>query len=194
MKRLSVFCGANSGRSPEYTQVAQNLAKVLLSHKIGLVFGGGKVGLMGVIADAMIAGGGEVIGVIPEHLMIKEVAHSGLKDLRIVKSMHERKALMAELSDGFVAMPGGFGTFEEFCEIITWSQLGLHKKPTGLLNVRGYYNPLLQLFDHGVSEEFIRPVFREMVLCADNPTALIELFKHYEAPEVSRWLEKPSEL
>lgn len=193
MKRISVFCGASIGGQEEYAKVAADFGSLLASEGIGLVFGGGKVGLMGVIADAVMESGGEVIGVIPEHLMTKEVAHQGLKDLRVVKSMHERKALMAELSDGFAAMPGGFGTFEEFCEIVTWAQLGLHKKPTGLLNVRGYYNPLIELFDRGVKEKFIQPAYRELVLCANEPKALLHLFKSYRAPSLPRWVQSPSE-
>jgi uncharacterized protein (TIGR00730 family) len=161
----------------------------LARRDITLVYGGGRVGLMGTIADAVLAQGGKVIGVIPEPLVAREVAHKALTDLRIVGSMHERKALMAELSDAFVAMPGGFGTLEEFCEITTWTQLGLHRKPCGLLNVSGYYDALLSFLDHAVSERFIRPEHRSVVLADTEPDGLLDKLKGFDAPELDKWID-----
>ena len=146
-QRICVFCGSNSGNNPAYRAAAIELGRLLAGRDIEIVYGAGNIGLMGILADAALAAGGKVIGVIPESLMAKEVGHLGLTELRIVKSMHERKAIMSDLSDAFIAMPGGFGTFEEFCEVVTWSQLGIQSKPCGLLNVEGYYDPLLELFD-----------------------------------------------
>src|SRR5215471_18265386 len=166
LKRVCVFCGSNVGARSAYVEAAESLGKLLVDRKMGLVYGGGKVGLMGKVADTVLAAGGEVIGVIPQSLMRREIAHAGLTDLRVVDSMHQRKALMAELSDAFIALPGGFGTFEELCEIVTWAQLGLHAKPCGVLNVEGYYDQLLGLFDHGVEEKFLHPVNRALVIAA----------------------------
>jgi hypothetical protein len=157
---------------------------------VGLVYGGGGVGLMKLVADAVLADGGEVIGVIPRALMAKELGHRGLSDLRVVESMHERKALMAELSDAFVALPGGFGTLEEFCEVLTWSQLGLHGKPCGLLNVAGYYDTLIALWDHAVREQFLRPEHRGMVLIQRDPERLLELLAGYRPPRLDKWLDR----
>src|SRR3954453_6200666 len=164
IKRVCVYCGSNFGSRPEYVAAAQRLGSALARRSLELVYGGGRVGLMGTIADAVLAEQGKVIGVIPEALLAKEVGHQGLKDLRVVGSMHERKALMVELSDAFIAMPGGFGTLEEFCEVLTWAQLGLHPKPCGLLNVLGYYDPLLAFFGHAAAERFVRPEHRALVL------------------------------
>src|SRR5215471_20948929 len=163
-QRICVFCGSNLGFDAVYRDAATTLGGLLVDRGIGLVYGGGNIGLMGVLADTMLAHGGNVIGVIPESLLAKEVGHQGVTELRIVKSMHERKALMADLSDGFIALPGGYGTFEEFCEVVTWSQLGLHAKPCGVLNVAGYYDSLLGLFDHSVREGFLRNDNRGLVL------------------------------
>src|SRR5215210_5562364 len=160
MDRLCVFCGSSSGRDPAYSVLAAQLGRALAQRRIGLVYGGGRVGLMGVLADAALAAGGEAIGVIPQDLMDREVGHGGLTELHVVSSMHERKALMAELSDGFAALPGGIGTLEELIEVYTWSQLGLHAKPMGLLDVRGYYRPLAALLDHAVHEAFLRAEHR----------------------------------
>ena len=187
-ERICVFCGSNSGIKPVYRDAALVLGKLLAARGIELVYGGGNVGLMGVLADAALESGGRVIGVIPESLMAKEVGHAGLTELRIVKSMHERKALMADLSDGFIAMPGGFGTFEEFCEIVTWSQLGIHAKPCGLLNVEGYYDPLLQLFDYAVREGFLREENRRLVLEDRDPQRLLEEMARFRAPAVGKWI------
>jgi uncharacterized protein (TIGR00730 family) len=185
-----VFCGSSRGRREAYFAAARETGAELARRGIGLVFGGGSVGLMREVADAALAGGGEVIGVIPEALVAMEVAHHGLADLRIVGSMHERKALMAELADAFVALPGGFGTLEEFCEVLTWSQLGLHAKPCGLLNVEGYYDPLLALFDHAVEERFVHPQHRGMVLRAASPGPLLDALAAYEPPVVEKWIER----
>jgi hypothetical protein len=160
----------------------------LASRGIGLVFGGSHLGLMGAVAQAVLSAGGEVIGIMPQALVAKEVADMRLADLRVVGSMHERKAMMAELSDGFIAMPGGFGTFEEFCEVLTWAQLGFHGKPCGLLNVEGYYDHLLRMFDHGVAEGFLRPQHRSMVICDTDPEALLERLLAFQAPRVEKWI------
>lgn len=174
-----------------YQQAAQALGETLAQHQIELVYGGGKVGLMGVVADAVLAADGRAIGVIPKALAAKEIAHAGLTQLHLVESMHERKALMADLSDGFIAMPGGFGTFEEFCEVLTWTQLGFHQKPCGLLNVEGFYNSLLALFDHATDEQFVRPVHRSIVLESDNPEQLLEKLAAFQPTTSNKWsLEK----
>lgn len=183
-----MFCGSNRGGRPDYAAAAQQLGKLLAAGGIGLVFGGGKIGLMGIVADAVLAGGGEVIGVIPEALVARELAHPGLTELRVVHSMHQRKALMAELSDGFIALPGGFGTFEEFCEILTWAQLGLHAKPCGVLNVCGYFDLLLQLFDHAVAEAFLPALHRGWVLQADNGQELLEKMRGFAPPLAEKWI------
>lgn len=163
-RRIAIFCGAHTGNGSRYAELAADVARQIVARGAGIVYGGGRVGLMGVIADAALEAGGEVTGVIPESLATKEVAHGGLTQLHVVSSMHERKALMADLSDGFVALPGGFGTMDEFCEILTWAQLRIHDKPVGLLNHRGYYDELLALFDKMVAEGFVtvtnRALFR----------------------------------
>ncbi len=188
IKRVCVFCGSSPGARPAYVSAAVALAQCLAARGITIVYGGGNVGLMGVLADAARAAGGEVIGVIPRILLAKELAHGGLSDLRVVESMHERKALMADLSDAFIAMPGGYGTFEEFCEILTWTQLGLQRKPCGILNVEGYYDHLLQMFDHAVVEQFVKPVHREMFIADAAPVTLVERLLVYQAPLVDKWL------
>lgn len=189
MKRICVYCGSNDGARSSYSSAAREMGIALARRDITLVYGGGRVGLMGTIADAVLAQGGEVIGVIPEPLVAREVAHKGLTDLRIVGSMHERKALMAGLSDAFVAMPGGFGTLEEFCEITTWTQLGLHRKPCGLLNVSGYYDALLSFLDQAVSERFIRPEHRSVVLADTEPDGLLDKLKGFDAPKLDKWID-----
>jgi uncharacterized protein (TIGR00730 family) len=190
MKRICVFCGSSKGSRPIYLEAAQNLGHTFARRKIDLVYGGGCVGLMGAMADAAMEQGGHVIGVIPESLVAKEVAHNGLPDLRIVKSMHERKALMAELSDAFIALPGGFGTYEEFCEVLTWGQLGLHKKPCGLLDVDGFYDPLLALFDRAVKEGFVRPVHRELVMIESDLEKLLSRFETFQPPAIAKWIDR----
>jgi uncharacterized protein (TIGR00730 family) len=190
MKRICVFCGSNVGARPSYIAAAVALAKYLASKKISIVYGGGRVGLMGALADAALDAGGEVTGVIPQSLVAKELSHTGLKDLRVVASMHERKAMMADLADGFIALPGGYGTFEEFCEILTWTQLGLQRKPCGLVNVDGYYDLLLKMFDHAVDERFLKPVHREMVISAGTPELLLDRLLAYELPVVDKWIDR----
>jgi uncharacterized protein (TIGR00730 family) len=171
--RYCVFCGSNGGARPSYASTMADLARCLVGEGIGIVYGGGNVGLMGVLADAALAEGGEVVGVIPRMLVDKEIAHRGLSELRVVGSMHERKALMADLSDAFIAAPGGYGTLDEFCEILTWTQLGLQRKPIGMLNVDGYFDRLLALFDHAVTEQFVKPMHRDMIVTDDTPQSLI---------------------
>lgn len=188
MKRICVFCGSSAGARPEYAQAARSMGTLLAGRGVGLVYGGGRVGLMGVVADAVLAAGGEAIGVIPEALMRREVGHAALTELHVVGSMHERKALMADLADGFIAMPGGYGTFEEFCEVLTWSQLGIHPKPCGLLNVAGYYAPLLAMFDHAVAEGFVRTTHRGIVLEADDPASLLERMAAFRPPATEKWI------
>jgi uncharacterized protein (TIGR00730 family) len=187
-RRICAFCGSNSGANPAYAAAAVDVGRLLTDRGIELVYGGGNIGLMGLLADAVLASHGHVIGVIPESLMAKEVGHAGLTELRIVRSMHERKALMADLSDAFIAMPGGFGTFEEFCEVVTWSQLGIHAKPCGLLNVEGYYDPLLALFDHAVREGFLREENRRLVLQDREPDRLLQKMTEFRAPAVAKWI------
>jgi uncharacterized protein (TIGR00730 family) len=191
LSRVCVFCGSSDGRRPSYRQAAAALGRLLASNGVGIVYGGGNVGLMGRLADAALAARGEVIGVIPEHLVSKELAHRGV-DLRVVHSMHQRKALMADLSDAFIALPGGYGTLEEFCEVLTWSQLGLHAKPSGLLNVDGYYDHLLGLFDHAVAEGFVKPQSRELVLVDADAERLVQRLNQWQAPVMDRWI-RPDE-
>lgn len=190
VRRLCVFCGSSVGKRPAYRRAAEELGNFLAKEKIAIVYGGGNVGLMGVMADAALEAGGEVIGVIPEHLMAREVGHLGLSKLHVVKSMHERKALMADLSDAFLAMPGGFGTFEEFCEVLTWSQLGLHQKPCGLLNVEGYYTPMLEMFDHAVDEGFLKPENRHIVLASDSIPEMLDAMRDWRPVAVEKWLDR----
>ena len=190
INRVCVFCGSNSGFRAGYADAARTLGQALAARSIGLVYGGGNVGLMGAIADAVMKAGGQVIGVIPEALVERELAHDGVTELVVVRSMHERKAKMAELSDGFIAMPGGYGTFEEFCEIITWAQLGLHRKPCGILNVDGYYEPLLKLFDLAVREGFLRPANRELVIEETDPGRLLNALATYTLPHTEKWISR----
>lgn len=187
IKRICIFCGSSPGFHPEYASAAAALAEQLVTENIGVVFGGSRAGLMGILADTVLRLRGEIIGVIPEHLVAKEVAHRKLQDLRIVRSMHERKALMSELADAFIAMPGGFGTLEEFCEVLTWSQLGIQSKPCGLLNVRSFYDPLLQMFDHAVTEGFLRPEHRAMVVSSGNASELVNQLREARLPALAKW-------
>ena len=190
MKRLCVFCGSSPGRNPAYLAAAAELGTVLAKRRIGLVYGGAAIGLMGAVADAARAAGGEVIGVIPRALVELEVAHTGLADLRIVASMHERKALMAELSEAFIALPGGIGTLEELFEVWTWGQLGSHRKPCALFNVAGFYDRLLGFLDFVADEAFLRPVHRNMLLVAESPNSLLEQLQAYRAPPETRWISR----
>ncbi len=189
MRRVCVFCGSTTGVRPAYADAAAHLGRVLAGRRLGVVYGGGNVGLMGALADAALGAGGEVIGVIPQHLVNKELAHRRV-DLRVVHSMHERKALMSDLADAFIALPGGLGTFEEFCEVLTWSQLGLHAKPCALLNVERYYDALLGLFDHAVAEGFVRPESRGLVLVDENPNGLLDRLADWRAPRLEQWIEQ----
>ena len=190
MKRVCVFCGANEGSRPVYREQAIALGENLLRAKLGLVYGGSNVGLMGIIADTVLEGGGEVIGVIPQALVSKEVAHRGLSDLRVVGSMHERKALMVDLSDGFIALPGGYGTFDELCEVLSWAQLGLHQKPVGVLNIAGYFDRLLAMLDHAAAERFLRPEHRRVLLEGSTSEALLDSMREYVAVDVKKWITR----
>ena len=199
MKSICVFCGSNIGHDPRYRAEAESLGRLLAARGIELVYGGGNVGLMGVIADACLAAGGTVIGVIPEALVGKEVAgrvvdHRALTRMEVVDSMHTRKARMAELSDGFIALPGGFGTFEEFCEVLTWGQLGFHVKPMGLLNVAGFFDPLLAMFDHAVDQGFLRSENRSMALAETDIERLLDAMAAYHPEPVSKWLKESQQL
>jgi len=188
VKRICVYCGSNRGKSAEFLESARTLAGELVQRDIGLVYGGASVGIMGEIADTVLARGGEVIGVIPQALVDKEVSHTGLTELRIVNSMHERKEIMADLAQGFIALPGGLGTMEEIFEVLTWAQLGFHQKPCALLNVKGYYNRLTQFLDHAVAQGFIADTHREMLLVEENPHSLLEIMASYSAPAVDKWI------
>jgi uncharacterized protein (TIGR00730 family) len=190
MKRVCVFCGSSPGTRPEYGAVARWLGAVLARRGIGLVYGGAGVGIMGMVADAVLAEGGEVIGVIPRSLVEREVAHPALTEQHVVGSMHERKAMMAELADAFVALPGGLGTLEELFEVWTWGLLGLHAKPFGLLDVEGYYRPLVAFLDHGVVEGFIREPHRAMVLVDENPELLLDRLARYRPPVAERVIDR----
>ena len=199
MKSICVFCGSNAGHDPRYRAAAEDLGRLLAERQIELVYGGGNVGLMGALADACLAAGGTVVGVIPEALLGKEVAgrhvdHRELTRLEVVDSMHTRKARMAELAEGFIALPGGFGTFEEFCEVLTWGQLGFHGKPMGLLNVNGFYDPLLALFARAVAEGLLRDENRAMALAADDIATLLAAMAAYRPEPVSKWLREAQQL
>lgn len=186
--RLCVFCGSSSGRTAVYSEAASQLGAALAYAGIGLVYGGSSVGLMGTVADATLQQQGEVIGIIPRSLWDKEVGHTGMADLRVVDSMHERKALMAELADGFIALPGGAGTLEELFEVWTWAQLGYHRKPCALLNINGYYDRLLDFLDHVVAEGFVKPVHRDMLIIEDNVDSLLAAIHAYTPPNVVKWV------
>jgi len=188
MKRICVFCGSSAGSRPEYRACAEELGAELVRRNIGLVYGGGNVGLMGAIADSVLQAGGEAIGVIPEHLMAREVGHKHLTKLHIVRSMHERKALMADLADAFIALPGGFGTFEEFFEVLTWSQLGLHTKLCGIMNVLDYYTPLLAMLDHAVAERFLKAQNRALVLARATANELLQALEDWRPVHAEKWL------
>ncbi len=189
IRTVCLYAGSQAGARPAYAEGAERLARLLAREGIGIVYGGGRAGLMGVLADAATEAGGRVTGIIPEQLQARELAHEGLEDLRIVRSMHERKALMAELSDAFVAVPGGIGTLEEIVEVFTWAQLGMHGKPVALLDLDGYYEGLVAFFDHAVDEGFLRPTTRSMLLVEPDPEALLERLRAHEPPEVPRWIE-----
>ena len=186
--RICVFCGSSHGYHSRYADAARNLGQQLAARGIGLVYGGGNVGLMGELADAVLAGGGEVIGVIPQSLFVKELGHTGISDLRIVHTMHERKSLMATLADGFIALPGGFGTLDELCEIITWAQLGIHHKPCAVLNVDGYFDGFLQFLDSAVAQGFLRGEHRALLMVSPHLNDLLEQMADYRSPIHEQWL------
>jgi uncharacterized protein (TIGR00730 family) len=190
MRRVCVFAGSSPGVRLEYRTAAAALGRVVAVRGMGLVYGGARVGLMGILADAALEAGGEVVGVIPRALVAREVAHAGLTDLHMVESMHERKALMASLSDGFVALPGGWGTLDELFEILTWAQLGLHRKPCGLLNVHGYFDPLLTFVDHSIDEGFVRPEYRRLIAVADAAGPLLDLMAAATPPTFDKWIDR----
>lgn len=186
MDRICVYCGSSAGRDPAYVAAAREFGRALADRNVGLVFGGGRVGMMGAVADATLDAGGETHGVIPEALVEREVAHERLTDLDVVDSMHARKQRMAELADGFVALPGGFGTLEELVEVLTWAQLGFHRDPCGLLNVAGYFEELVAFFDNQVAEGFVQPAHREMLVVSEDAEDLLDRFAAYEPPEVEK--------
>lgn len=188
MRRLCVFCGSKAGDDPAFRDHAKELGQCLAARGYELVFGGGSVGLMGVVADAVVAEGGQVIGVIPEMLATVELLHPRVPDTRRVDSMHTRKALMAELSDAFIALPGGFGTLEELFEIITWAQLGIHQKPIGLLNTKGFYDPLVEMVEHMIAADFVKPHNRELFIMENEPKALLDHLETHKMPKVPRKL------
>jgi uncharacterized protein (TIGR00730 family) len=188
MKSLAIFCGASAGKSPVYVEVAQAFGRLLAEQDIAIVFGGGKVGMMGAVADSVLAAGGKAIGVIPRALVEREVAHPDLTEMHVVDSMHERKALMAALSEGFVALPGGWGTFDEICEILTWNQLGILAKPCGFLNVNGYYDSLMHMFDTCVQEGFLSSGRRDSVIWETSGPELINRFRAYKPLPTAKWM------
>lgn len=192
MKRVCLFCGSNVGARAVYAQAAGDLGRALAAHRITLVYGGGSVGLMKIAAEAALAAGGEVIGVITEQLMVREVGHPGLTALEVVPTMHQRKARMAKLADAFVALPGGFGTFDEFCEMATWDQLGIHVKPLVLVNVDGYFDGFLAQIDRGVADGFLKPEHRTMLAVVDRIDAVFAALEGWQAPPVAQWLQGPA--
>ncbi|HYI13625.1 MAG TPA: TIGR00730 family Rossman fold protein [Thermoanaerobaculia bacterium] len=190
IRRVCVFCGSNSGSNGAYSEAARHLGRVFAREGIALVYGGGSVGLMGELADSVLGAGGEVIGVIPHALWAREVGHRGLTDLRIVDTMHERKAMMADLSDAFIAMPGGLGTLEEIFEIWTWAQLGLHEKPVGFLDVNGFFSPLMQFLDRAVRERFLREEHRAIAFVDGDAEVLLKRFDEFQPPRVEKWITR----
>jgi uncharacterized protein (TIGR00730 family) len=190
MTRLAVYCGSSPGADPAYAMAAGALGREMAARGIGLVFGGGHVGLMGAIADAVLEAGGEVIGVIPEALRDKELAHQGCTELHVVSTMHERKSLMADYAKGFIAMPGGFGTFDEIFEMLTWGQLGYHTRPCGFLNVAGYYDALFAFLDTCVEARFVTRIHREMIIAATDPAELLDRMAEFEPPDQAKWLDR----
>ena len=190
MERVLVFCGSSPGRRAEYHEGATELGRILAARELEVVYGGASVGLMGAVADGALAAGGAVIGVIPSRLVEHEIAHAGLTKLHVVETMHERKALMADLADAFLALPGGFGTWDEFCEALTWSQLGLQRKACAFLNIEGYYDPLLTMVQRAAQEGFIRAEHRELLLVDTDPGRILERLQNYEVPYVPKWVDR----
>ena len=192
LKRLCVYCGSNPGKDPAYVAAGSELGRSLAARSIGLVYGGSRLGVMGAVADGVTAAGGEAVGIIPSDLLKKETPHTGLTELKIVDSMHERKALMAKLSDGFIALPGGLGTLEELFEVWTWAQLGFHRKPCALLNVQSYYDPLITFLNRAVTQGFLQDQHRSMLIVDNNPARLITQMQSYRPPAVPKWLDQAS--
>jgi len=190
MKNICVYCGSSIGRQEAYSSAARDLARSLVDRNLGLVYGGASVGIMGLIADTVLQLGGKAVGVIPDALVRKEIAHKNLTELHVTQSMHERKTLMAELSDGFIALPGGIGTLEEIFEIWTWAQLGIHAKPCGLLNVAGYFDSLTTFLDHAAAEQFVKKPHRSILIVEHEPEALLDRFASYEPPAIQKWVGK----
>jgi len=188
MQFICVYCGSNPGRVADYRNAARQLGHEIADRNLGLVYGGASVGVMGAVADAVLERGGKAIGVIPHALATKEVSHHGLNELFVVDSMHQRKAKMAELSDGFIALPGGWGTIEEIFEMLTWAQLGFHEKPCGLLNVSGYYDQLFGFLENTIAEQFVKPEYRPMIMMDDSPSSMLQRFSAYRAPKVRKWI------
>ncbi len=188
MKKVCVYCGSSAGSSDVYKDGAQSLAREMVKQKVDLVYGGASVGIMGIIADTVLAEGGDVTGIIPESLDAREISHQGLTELFVVDTMHDRKSGMARLSDGFIAMPGGLGTLEEIFEVLTWAQLGMHHKPCALLNIGGYFDGLVQFIDHAVEQGFVKPLHRGMLLVEENPEKLLTAMNNYRAPTVEKWI------
>ena len=188
MKNICVYCGSNPGRLPEYRDAARLLGYEMAGRGLGLVYGGASIGVMGAVADAVLERGGQAVGVIPYSLATKEVSHDGLDELIVVDSMHERKAKMAELSDGFIALPGGWGTIEEIFEMLTWAQLGFHEKPCGLLNVAAYYDQLFAFLENSIEQQFVKQAYRPMIIMDEAPAVLLDRFDHYRAPQVKKWI------
>jgi uncharacterized protein (TIGR00730 family) len=189
IQRLCVFCGSSVGARPEYTEATVELGHKLAKSSVALVFGGGRVGLMGILADSVLAEGGQAIGVMPRSLVEKEIAHTSLTELRVVESMHQRKAMMADLADAFLLLPGGFGSWEEFFEVLTWLQLGIHRKPCAVLNVAGYYDALLALASHALNEGFLRSAHKEMLIVEENPEDLLGRLELAEVPTEIKWVD-----
>jgi uncharacterized protein (TIGR00730 family) len=188
IRNICVYCGSSPGKNPAFSLAAASLARVLCERGIGLVYGGAAVGVMGALANAVLESGGQAIGVIPRSLAVKEVAHHNLTELHVVASMHERKAMMAEIADGFIALPGGWGTLEEIFEILTWAQLGFHEKPCGLLNIEGYYDGLIGFLENAIEQQFVKEACRPMLMQAHEPVALLDQFAEYRAPKVRKWV------
>ena len=189
LSSVCVFCGSNGGADPAYLAAAEAVGAGLAQRGIRIVYGGGRVGLMGALADSARAAGGEVVGVMPQALVDREIGHTGIDDLRVVETMHERKALMVELADAFVALPGGIGTLEELFEVYTWAQLGIHAKPLALLDVAGYYEPLAAFLDHAVAQRFLRPETRGMLAIADSIEGVLETFERWRPPAMHKWID-----
>ena len=190
ISKICVYCGSSTGKNPSFSNAATHLAQALCERNIGLVYGGAAVGVMGAVANAVLEAGGEAIGVIPRSLAKKEVAHDNLTELHVVASMHERKAMMADLADGFIALPGGWGTLEEIFEMLTWAQLGFHEKPCGLLNVDGYYDGLIGFLENAFEQQFVNDLYRPMLMKAQNPGGLLDQFDSYRAPKVRKWMDE----